>query len=255
MLELECRFTLSSPLQALPLLSQAAVALSSTALRPVPQLPTELLAIIIAHAQNTSPQSDPPDFRARQRTNVSLSLVSRQFHRLVRPRLQSEIHLFREEQLVALDTMRRKNPERSKGVQLFTMDLHLTRLRYRPDDIWYGYLLPPVLDWLGATKQIHLTIEGIDMNLATVHIQLERLFGQNWDLPGFFELRKGVEEGHLNLPSGTRYAEACAYHAVVTPGPQLRRLYVVTKPGMCEMTALLQAEFDEEVEFDRHPWE
>ncbi|ORY92973.1 hypothetical protein BCR35DRAFT_298602 [Leucosporidium creatinivorum] len=250
-MKLECTLRSSTPIDALKQLSKAAAALSAVAPRPkFPRLPTELLTIIIAYAQ-----SPAPHFQDRQRTNLSLSLVSRQFHQLVRPRLLGEIHLFDERQLVGLDKMRRKRPDRAKDVHLLTVDLQLTRLHYRPNDIWYGYLLQPVLEWLGATKEIHLTFDGIDMDATGVHPYLERVFGQSWDLPGFFERREGVEEAHLALPGTTTYTEACRYHTIVTPGSQLRRLYVITSPGMREITELLREEFDETVEFERHPWE
>ncbi|GAA5989037.1 hypothetical protein JCM11641_002304 [Rhodosporidiobolus odoratus] len=112
--------------EALSFLGQAGAALacSDPPLEAVSlKLPSELLALIVDHCQFDK-------YEDRQKSNMTLALVSRYFYKLVRPRLRSEIHIHSPKHFASLARLLVPGQTRfDNPLTLLTLDLDLDALR------------------------------------------------------------------------------------------------------------------------------
>jgi hypothetical protein len=252
---------ISSSLAAFVLLAQAASLLAPPSLpstplhHPSPSFPADILSLIVDFAQSAT------DFHERQITNIALALVSRDWHRAVRPRLLEELHITRAEQLPGLDLIRREHPTRMDSIKVLTIDLDRKDLEWRGDERWPGFYFRRVAQWLGGAKKIVLRLRWTHENdTGGDHFvsAFARVLGtiDAGDCFSFLRDRPALHEFHLDISDAGDLTEVTQYNTVLEPPGAVRALYIDTRCPAQEATIAWSLFFDTAMgPMRRRPWE
>lgn len=125
------------------------------------RMPQELLEHIFDYAQ------DEEDLGARQRLNLGLSTLCHSFHRAIRPRLVSELHITRASQLsraILLDH------DRLQSLDFVSMDFVVEELAWEEDGPWHGEHLAPLLAMLPPLDRFDLRIDHLRSSTRRVDL-------------------------------------------------------------------------------------